>query len=309
MIISLIAAMSQERVIGRAGKLPWHIPADLARFKSITMGHAVLMGRKTFESIGHPLPGRRTIVLTRTGGKMEGCEIAGSLPQAISAAEGNEEIFICGGELVFREALPLCHRIYLTVVHASYQGDVHFPELPASFLELHREERPDLTPALTFLVYERVDRIEPGADVHELIEKGREATQRQLYYLARRCFEQALTTEDSAETRSELAFSIAKSGGDCQAALHLAEKALQDDPENVHLHLQVGRVQILAGDKEKGLQTLRKGLQLGGGPEFLAELQKFGTRTPPPLRSLPRSHPLNRYLGLMLHRMGMRGTK
>ena len=264
------------------------------------------MGRKTFESIGRALPGRRTIVLTRGAGEFEGCEIARSLPEALGAIEGDEEVFICGGEQVFREALPLCQRIYLTVVHGSYRGDVHFPEIPESFVELQREERRDVSPPLSFLVFEKVDRIQPGSDMQELLKKGREAMQRQLYYLARRCFEQALAVEDSAQTASDLAYCMARSGGDYQTALQLALKALEDDRKNPHMHLNLGRVQILSGAKQEGLDTLRKGLQLGGGQEFLAELQRFGTRTPPPLRSLPRNHPLNRYLGIMLHRMGLR---
>lgn len=312
MIVSLIAAMSEERVIGQDGKLPWHIPADLARFKSITMGHAVLMGRRTFDSIGHPLPGRKNIVLTGTVTEIEGCRVARSLPEAIAAAMGDQEIFICGGEALFREALPLCQRIYLTIVHGSYLGDVHFPEIPEGFIELQREECRDSTPPLSFLVLEKVEEIDPGADAHELRLKGLKAMERELYFLARRCLEQSLALVESAETASDLAFCmakscIAKSGGDCRDALRLAEKALQSEPENPRVHLNLGRVQILAGANEEGVETLRKGVQLGGGQELLAELARCGTRTRPPLiRSLPRSHPLNKYLGLLLHRMGFK---
>jgi len=303
MIISMIAAMSENRVIGANGQLPWNIPADLTRFMAITMGHAVVMGRKTFESIGRPLPGRRNIVLTRTVSEIEGCQVARSLPEAIAAAEGDEEIFICGGEEIFREALPLCQRVYLTIVHGSYQGNAYFPQLPDSFLALHREEFPESSPPTSFVVFEKVDRIQPGADAKELRRKGLEAIDRQLYFLARCCFEQALALEESAETSSDLAFCMAKSGGDSQTAKMLAERALQSEPGNARLYLNLGRVQILAGAKDNGLETLRKGVQLGGGPEFLAELTRYGTRNPPPIKSLPRSHPLNRYLGLLLNRM------
>lgn len=306
MIISLIAAMSEDRVIGWEGKLPWHSPTDLARFKAITVGHTVVMGRRTYDSIGHPLLGRRTIVLTKTRREIEGCEVARSLQLAIAAAEGEEEIFIIGGEAVFQEALLLCQRIYLTIVHGSYRGDVYFPQLPTAFVELQREELPEISPPLTFLVFEKVDRIKPDADVEELRQKGEEAIQRQLYFLARHCFEQAMAIEDNAETAAALALCMVKSGGDARAALQLAEKALKREPENTRLYLNVGRVQVQAGAKEKGLATLRKGLQLGGGPEFIAELERCGNRLPPPIRLLPRSHPLNRYLGLMLHRMGRR---
>jgi len=306
MIISMIAAMSEERVIGREGKLPWHVPADLARFRSITMGHTVVMGRRTFESLGHPLPGRRNIVLTRTRGEIEGCQVARSLHEAIEAAGGDDELFICGGEQLFREALPLSQRIYLTVVHGSFEGDVYFPEIPESFSELQREELPEATPPLSFLVFEKVERIEPGADAEELRRKGIEAMQRKLYFLARRCFEQALTLNESAEISSHLAFCMVKSGGDCSAATRLAETALQREPDNLSFHFNLGRVQILAGAKQDGLTTLRRGVQLGGGKEFLAELARWGTRIPPPIRALPRNHPLNRYLGIMMHRLGLR---
>lgn len=306
MIISMIAAMSDNKVIGAHGKLPWDIPADLARFRSLTMGHAVLMGRKTFESIGHPLEGRKNIVLTRSLGKIEGCQVVRSLQEGIAAAEGDEEIFICGGEEVFREALPLCQRIYLTVVHGQYQGDVHFPQPPCSFIEMHREEFPEASPPTSFLVLEKVGPMQQGGDAGELHQKGVEAIHRQLYFLARCCFEQSLALEENPETSSYLAFSLAKSGGDCQAALLMAEKALQKDPDNVPIHLNLGRVQIMAGVKLKGLDTLRRGVHLGGGQEFYVELAKCGTRVAPPIKSLPRSHPLNRYLGLLLHRLNMR---
>jgi len=306
MIISLIAAMSENRVIGREGKLPWSIPADLARFKCITMGHAVLMGRKTFDSIGRPLPGRRNIVLSKTAEKIEGCEITRSLQEAIALAEGDEEIIILGGEEVFREALPLCQRIYLTVVHGSYQGDVHFPEIPAGFSEMSRVEREDVTPPLSFLVYEKVERLQPGADCDELRRKGLEAIQRQLYFLARHCFEQALTHGESVENSSDLAYCLAKTSCDLAPALRLAEQALAREPDNPRLHFNLGRIQVLSGAKEKGLATLREGMRLGGGTDLLAELAKYGTRLPPPIQALPRHHPLNRYLGLMLRKMGIR---
>lgn len=306
MIISLIAAMSEERVIGRGGKLPWNIPADLSHFKAITLGHTVVMGRKTFQSIGRPLPGRRNIVLSRSIDKIEGCEVVRSLQEGLAAAEGDEEVFIAGGGEVFREALPLCQRIYLTVVHESYQGDVYFPELPPSFVELQKESRQDLTPVITFLVYEKVERIHAGADVQELRQKGLEAIQRQLYFLGRRCFEQALSLEETPETSSYLAFCMAKSGGDLQVALRLAQEAVQMEPDNPYLHLNLGRVQIAAGQNDAGKESLRKGVQLGCGPDCLAELAKCDARTAPPIRSLSRKNPLNHYLGIIMHRLGMK---
>lgn len=306
MIISTIAAISDNRVIGADGGLPWDIPSDLTRFRSITMGHTVIMGRKTYESIGHPLLGRRNIVLTRKGSRIEGCEIARNLHAAIAAAEGEEEVFICGGSEVFQEALPLCQRLYLTVVHSNYQGDAFFPELPEGFVELHREEFPDTTPPSSFVVLEKVERVETGADAQQLRRKGREALNRQLYFLARRCFEQAQALEENPETASDLAYSLIKSGAAGREARDMAERALLQQPKNVRILLNAGRVLILSGEKSKGLDTLRRGVQAGGGPEFLAELARCGTRKLQPIKSLPRSHPLNRYLGLLLHRMNLK---
>jgi dihydrofolate reductase len=306
MIISIIAAMSDNRVIGREGKLPWHIPADLARFKSLTMGHAIVMGRKTYEGIGHPLPGRQNIVVSSKSGPIEGCQVVRSLQEAVEAVSGDEELFICGGAELYREAFPVSQRLYLTLVHGSYPGDVFFPEIPGAFVELHREELPETTPPLSYLVFEKVERFEPGGDAEELRRKGLEALQRKLYFLARSCFEQALSLGESTEISSHLAFCLAQSGVDRPKALQLAEKALQSEPDNLGFRLTLGRVQILAGAKEQGLITLRKGVQLGGGKEFYAELNKWGTRTPSPIPSLPRNHPLNKYLGILMHRLGLR---
>ena len=117
MNISVIAAMSENQVIGRDGALPWHLPADLARFKSITTGHTVIMGRKTFESVGQPLPNRRTIVITRNNEyQCAGVFIAHSLDEALDHAAREDAIFILGGEAVYRIALPRADRLYLTIV-------------------------------------------------------------------------------------------------------------------------------------------------------------------------------------------------
>ena len=306
MIISIIAAMSDGRVMGRDGKLPWHVPADLARFRSLTMGHTVAMGRRTFEGIGHPLPGRKNIIVSRQGGALEGCQVVSSLHEAVEAVSGDEELFICGGAELYQEAFPISQRIYLTVIHGRYPGDVLFPEIPDSFLELHREELPDATPPLSFLVFEKVERAEATGDAAELCRKGLEALQRKLYYLAKNCFEQALSHRENPEISSHLSFCMAKSGADRQKALELAEKAHSDQPDNLVVLLNLGRVQIIAGAKEQGLNTLRRGKQQGGGKDFIAELTKWGTRTPPPIPSLPRTHPLNKYLGLMMYRLGLR---
>lgn len=134
--ISLIAAISENRVIGKEGKIPWHLSDDFRRFKERTMGHVIIMGRKTHESIGRPLPGRTNIIITRdTAREFPGCVVARSLEEALSKAREVEveEVFICGGGQIYAEALPLADRLYLTVVHAIIDGDAFFPEYAEQF--------------------------------------------------------------------------------------------------------------------------------------------------------------------------------
>jgi len=140
-IISIIAAIASNRVIGRNGGLPWHLPADLRRFREITAGHAVIMGRKTFESIGRPLPDRVNIVISRQSGYgADGIVVAGSLQAAIALAAGEDEVFICGGGEIYQKALSLADRIYLTVLDQPFDGTVFFPEIPRDvFIEVSRE--------------------------------------------------------------------------------------------------------------------------------------------------------------------------
>jgi dihydrofolate reductase len=129
---SIIVAVSENGVIGAAGKIPWRLPEDLKRFKQLTMGHCLIMGRKTHESIGRALPGRTNIVLTRELFKDFGPSADvwrhHDLDGAVALADklGDKEAFICGGGEVYREALPLCDRVYLTVVEREYDGDVWF---------------------------------------------------------------------------------------------------------------------------------------------------------------------------------------
>lgn len=134
--------MAENRVIGREKEVPWYLPDDLAHFKELTLGHTVIMGRKTFDSIGRrPLARRRNIVLTRDPSfRAEGVEVVGSLGRAFWLAAGDDEVFIAGGADVYRLALPLAHRIYLTVVHGTVDGDVRFPELDPSDWRLASEE-------------------------------------------------------------------------------------------------------------------------------------------------------------------------
>jgi len=146
--IAMIVAMASNRVIGRDNQLPWHIPGDLKFFKATTLGKPVVMGRKTFESIGRPLPGRDNIVITRNGNwQVDGVrvvhDLAGALEMARDSAEtsGAEEIMVIGGGEIFTEVLPRTDRLYLTLVQADVEGDAYFPELDwAAWHEISRED-------------------------------------------------------------------------------------------------------------------------------------------------------------------------
>ena len=132
MIISIIVAMDRNRGIGIENRLPWRLSADLKRFRELTMGHHLIVGRKTYESIGKPLPGRQMIVVTRDPDyRAEGCSIAHSLDESIdiAAARGENEVFICGGAEIYREALARAGTLYLTQVDAEVDADTFFPEM------------------------------------------------------------------------------------------------------------------------------------------------------------------------------------
>lgn len=132
MIISLIVAMDEKRGIGKAGKLPWRLSSDLKRFRELTMGHHMIAGRKTFESIGKPLPGRQTIVVTRNASfKPGGCLVAASVQAALALAQerGETEVFVIGGAEIYTQTLDVADRVYLTQVHAEVDADTFFPEL------------------------------------------------------------------------------------------------------------------------------------------------------------------------------------
>ncbi|MGD8856342.1 MAG: type 3 dihydrofolate reductase [Chloroflexota bacterium] len=138
--ISLIVAMGTNRVIGRDNRLPWRMPADMKRFREITMGKALVMGRETFDSIGKPLAGRHNIVLTRNKTyAAEGCTVAHSISEALQAA-GEGEIMVIGGGRVYAQMLPVADRIYLTLIDAEFEGDSYFPTLDmAEWREVARE--------------------------------------------------------------------------------------------------------------------------------------------------------------------------
>ena len=159
MRLSLIVAMAKNRVIGNHNQMPWHLPADFAYFKKITTGHPIIMGRKTFESIGRPLPGRRNIVVSRNPAfRADGADVAASLGEAIDAC-GDTDAFVIGGATLYAEALPRIDRIYLTEVDASPEGDTLFPALDKQqWREVARERREADAKnghAMTFVVLER----------------------------------------------------------------------------------------------------------------------------------------------------------
>ena len=143
--------MAKNRVIGVNNKLPWHLSADLKRFKALTMGHTIIMGRRTYESIGRPLPGRNNVVISRQSNLMFPCvTVVSSLDQATERANTGE-VFIVGGAEIYREALPMAHRILLTEVHRHFEGDTFFPLLsPRDWRETVRENHKDELSGLAY---------------------------------------------------------------------------------------------------------------------------------------------------------------
>ncbi|HDP54948.1 MAG TPA: dihydrofolate reductase [Bacteroidetes bacterium] len=156
MNISIIVAIAENGVIGNNNQLIWHIPGDLKRFKALTMGHHIVMGRKTWESIGRPLPGRKSIIVSRNRSfRVEGAEVVHSLNDAIKTASGDDEIFIIGGGELYRQALPIANRLYLTKVHKCFEGDVSFPEINmADWTEMYSEKgKPTETDGLEYTYF------------------------------------------------------------------------------------------------------------------------------------------------------------
>ena len=160
MLITIIAAMDRDRVIGVDARLPWRLPADMRRFRSLTMGKPVIMGRHTHESIGKPLPGRLNIVLSRNRSyRAPGCVVVASLDDAIRECREEEELIIMGGAQVYAEALPRAGRMHFTLVHESFAGDTHFPEFDRDEwceISLDDREADEQSPcAYSFVVLER----------------------------------------------------------------------------------------------------------------------------------------------------------
>jgi dihydrofolate reductase len=159
MRLSAIVAVDTHGCIGKDNALPWRLPADLQHFKKLTLGHTLIMGRKTYDSIGRPLPGRDIIVVTRRNDSPpEGVRVAHSLEQALELARGADEIFIAGGADLYRQTMDRVQRLYLTRIEHAYDCDTFFPRVDLSHWRLVEEERhpaTDTSPAFSFLTYER----------------------------------------------------------------------------------------------------------------------------------------------------------
>lgn len=150
--ISIIVAMSKNRIIGKDGNMPWHLSEDLKRFRQITMGHHIVMGRKTWESIGRVLPGRKHIIISRKPGyEVAGAKVVDSLTAAIAAARGDSEIFVIGGSEIYALVLPFADRILATEIDRKYEGDTYFPELEKRiWREIARENHEDAALGLRY---------------------------------------------------------------------------------------------------------------------------------------------------------------
>jgi len=157
--LNLIVAMARNRVIGIDNTLPWHLPEDLKHFKHLTMGHHIVMGRKTYDSIGRPLPGRTTVIVSRDPDyAMAGCLVAHTLDEAVRLCADDDQAFFVGGSSLYEQALPLAERLYITEIQADYEGDAHFPEFdPGEWRETARESQvDDAGLAYDFVTYDRV---------------------------------------------------------------------------------------------------------------------------------------------------------
>ncbi len=137
-MINLIACMGKNRVIGKGNQMPWHLPADLKYLKKTTLGHTVVMGRKTFESIGKPLPGRKNVILTRDEHfEATGCEVLHSIDEILSR---NEELYILGGANIYEQFMPFADRLYITRIEQEFEGDAFFPEIDESWAEVSKDK-------------------------------------------------------------------------------------------------------------------------------------------------------------------------
>ncbi|MDH2916508.1 MAG: dihydrofolate reductase [Gallionella sp.] len=166
MKLSIIVAMAQNRTIGVNNTLPWRCPEDLKHFKALTMGHHMIMGRKTFDSIGKALPGRTTVVVTRDKNlKIDGCIVTHSLQDALKACAGDSETFIVGGADIYTQSLALADTLYITEIRQDVEGDAHFPEFDkSSWEEVARDIRSQETPQVLdyhFVTYKKLPHPNP----------------------------------------------------------------------------------------------------------------------------------------------------
>ncbi|MES2279207.1 MAG: dihydrofolate reductase [Bacteroidota bacterium] len=141
MIISAVVAIAENNAIGKNNELLWRLPNDLKHFRQITTGHTVIMGRKTYDSVGKPLPNRRNIIITRQKIAIEGCEVVASVDEALVLCTGEPEVFIVGGAEIYKLAMPVTNRIYLTIVHQEFDADAFFPSI--NYHEWAETERED----------------------------------------------------------------------------------------------------------------------------------------------------------------------
>lgn len=162
MQLSMIVAMANNRVIGCDNTMPWYLPDDLKNFKQLTMGKPMLMGRKTFESLGRILPGREHIILTRNVEfKAEGCSVFHTISAALSYLESYQEVMVIGGAILYEQLLPIANRLYLTQIDYTYPGDTFFPELDFNqWMEIERQEHSTELFSYRFLTLERNNSIE-----------------------------------------------------------------------------------------------------------------------------------------------------
>jgi dihydrofolate reductase len=160
MIVSIIVAIGENHAIGKNNQLLWHMPNDLKHFKDITLGRTIIMGRKTFDSVGKPLPRRRNIVVTRQNITIPGCEVVKSLEDGLALCQDEDEVFIGGGAEIYKLAMHLTDRIYLTIIHKSFDADTFFPEIDKDeWEEVKREDfEPDEKNLLpySFITLERI---------------------------------------------------------------------------------------------------------------------------------------------------------
>lgn len=141
MIISIVVAISENNAIGKDNKLLWHLPNDLKHFKQITSGNTVIMGRKTFDSVGRPLPNRRNIIITRNNKAIDGCEVVHSIEEALKLCVNEIEVFIVGGAEIYKQSIDITDFIYLTEVHKTFEADTFFPEIDKKkWTEIERKD-------------------------------------------------------------------------------------------------------------------------------------------------------------------------